>query len=77
MAWLNLNPARKKILKSVIEKLLLWLGFNVLVAVLPFGFRAVLMQLESKPIDAIQIFADGELLIVATAISAAAVGELI
>jgi hypothetical protein len=35
------------------------------------------MQLESKPIDAVQIFADGELLIVATAISAAAVGELI
>jgi hypothetical protein len=41
MAWLNLNPAQQKILKSVIEKLLLWLGFNVLVAVLPFSFRAV------------------------------------
>lgn len=59
------------------EKIIKWLIFSVVLALLPFAFNY--LRLSSRSIDPtfINIFGNGELLLVAAGIAAAAVGDLI
>src|SRR4051794_697493 len=67
---------------STSVKLLRWLIFNVIVALLPLGFAALL--LVAKPWDPARkgsistiVLGTGELLLISTAIAAEAIGDLI
>jgi hypothetical protein len=73
----TLSESNRAILSVIMEKLLLWLVFNVIIALLPFAFRAMAALLTERPVDLKQILSDGELFLVSAAIASGAVGELI
>lgn len=59
------------------EKLTIWIIFGVIVSLLPFGF-SLLQSIGSKSsFNYSQILGEGQLLLVAVALSASAFGELI
>ena len=60
----------------MLEKVIRWLIFSVLIALLPIGFNYLSMKTKSIPTSLEIICAQGELLIVSAALNAAALGEL-
>lgn len=73
----NLSQQQKLALESVIEKLLLWIVFNVIIALLPFFSRGMAASLNGKAVNWQGILSDGELFLVAAAIAGGALGDLL
>jgi hypothetical protein len=61
---------------SIVQKLMLWALFNVLVALSPFVFRALGVRFMGKSVVWEEVLSDGELLLVAAAVASGAIGEL-
>ena len=61
----------------MVEKLIRWFIFSVIVALLPLIFNALRLITRGSVFSITALTAHGELLLVACAISAAAVGELV
>ncbi|NHC33526.1 hypothetical protein [Scytonema millei] len=59
------------------DQLLLWFLFNVTIALLPFGFSVFRIKMEGREPTLEELFSKGELLIVAVAIDADALGSII
>jgi hypothetical protein len=59
------------------ERLVRWFVFSVVIALLPLGFRYLLEATDGAPPTITRLLSQGELLLVSSAIAAAAVGELI
>ncbi|MCI0524016.1 MAG: hypothetical protein L0Y75_02035 [Acidobacteria bacterium] len=72
-----MKPGSQNFVQTVIEKLTLWVVFNVLIALLPFLFRFIGSKFAGRPMDWKTILSDGELLLVASAVAAGAIGELV
>lgn len=60
----------------MLEKLVTWLIFSVLLAVVPLAATAVFQATRDLPYDLPTLTAQGELLLVAASLCAAATGEL-
>ena len=65
------------ITETTITKLLRWLIFSVIVALLPFIFNSLTLLLNGTFPSIVLVCSNGDLLLVSAAISAAALGELI
>jgi hypothetical protein len=59
------------------ERLVRWIVFGVLIALLPIAFRYALESTTGPVPSLAHLLADGELLLISSAIAAGAVGELI
>ena len=59
------------------EKLTRWFIFGVVVSLLPFALAYLNLWASKKPVKVEDLFSRGELLLVSTAIGAAATGELL
>ncbi len=59
------------------EKLTRWFIFGVVVSLLPFALAYLNLWASKKPVKIEDLFSRGELLLVSTAIGAAAIGELL
>lgn len=59
------------------EKLVKWLFFSVFLALLPLAFNAFGLLFQSQDLTLDGLLQNGELLLVAASLSAAAIGELI
>jgi hypothetical protein len=59
------------------EKLVRWLIFSVVISLLPLLFRFALEATDGKSPTLSDLLSQGELLLISSAIAAAAVGELI
>lgn len=59
------------------EKLTRWFIFGVVVSLLPFALAFLNLWASKKPAKIEDLFSRGELLLVSTAIGAAAIGELL
>lgn len=59
------------------RRLIKWLIFSVMIALLPIIFNAIKMITRNNPIELEILFSNGELLIISVAIASAAVGELL
>lgn len=59
------------------EKVIYWFIFNVIIALLLFIVNLLVIVVKDDPLNLINLFARGELLIVSAAIAADAIGELI
>jgi hypothetical protein len=57
-------------------KLLVWMLFGVVIALMPFYTRSIINYDRGQPVTLGEILADGELLVVSVVINAAAIGEL-
>ncbi len=64
-------------MNSILPKLARWLGFTVLIALAPLLAAFLGLRAYSRPSDLKSIAGRGELLLVAAAIGAAAMGELV
>jgi hypothetical protein len=62
---------------NLAEKVIRWLLFSVLIALLPLGFNAISLFTRGISVDLVNLVSRGELLLISTAICAAAVGELV
>lgn len=60
----------------MLQRLIRWLIFSVIVALLPLAFNAFMILVTGKELSLLLICSNGELLIISAAISAAAIGEL-
>jgi hypothetical protein len=60
----------------IIEKLVRWIFFGVFMALLPIAFKIIAIYLKTGIYNVSETLAQGELLIVASALCGAAVGEL-
>lgn len=59
------------------EKLTRWFIFGVIVSLLPFALAYLNLWASKKPVKVEDLFSRGELLLVSTALGAAAIGELL
>ena len=61
----------------MVENLMRWFVFSVLVALLPLVLNALIVATDAEPFSLVQLVARGELLIIAAALCAGAIGDLI
>lgn len=61
----------------MLEKLVRWLIFSVVIALLPLAFNLLNIISQENTISFYLIFSHGELLLVSAAITATAIGELV
>lgn len=59
------------------ERLIRWFIFSVLIALLPIGFNALKLVSRGCDISLVDVTKHGELLLIASAICAAAIGDLV
>jgi len=58
------------------DKILRWLIFSVVIALLPLAFNLLRFSSRGTPLSLLTILSNGELLLISAAIAAAAAGEL-
>jgi hypothetical protein len=60
----------------ILEKLVRWIFFGVIMALLPIAFKIIAVYMKTGAYSVADILAQGELLLVASALCGAAIGEL-
>jgi hypothetical protein len=73
----SVQPSSETLLAIIRRKIVFWLLFNVVVALLPLAFRLLAGKLQRSPWNFERTLYDGDLLLVAGAIAAGAVGEMV
>jgi hypothetical protein len=73
----TLSGSQIRLLEAIAVRLLVWLLFNVAVALVPFIARAGMTLFTGRPVVWKAILSDGELFLVTAAIASGAIGELI
>jgi len=71
------RQARKDIVNNVLPQLIQWFLFSVLIVLLPIGIAITGAHTRNAHLDITGIISDGELLLGAAAITAAAAGEMV
>ncbi len=60
----------------MIECLIRWIIFSVIIALMPLVFNVLRGVIKGQGIDIVQVFSEGELLLVSAAIAAGSLGQL-
>lgn len=67
----------KSIKRQIVKKMLKWLLFSVLIALLPIMFNWIILVSRSSPSSLQDVIKQGELLLVIAALTASGLGEII